>query len=126
MEWIAMAEYRRSLTRTMENLPSSTPIACEAVYSRARVALLSKLRATQPSISETALAAEQHAFEAAVRRLKAHRNAGIACATSCKLRGACREKSAKPTGWLSDALARPARNRENLSPDPSRRLIDPP
>jgi hypothetical protein len=65
-----MADYYSVVARAVSGLPSKTDEARRAVYERARTALQERLRTLDPPISETELANEQFALEAAIRRVE--------------------------------------------------------
>lgn len=66
-----MADYYPLLARAVATLPDSTPEMRRAIYERARKALLTQLRASDPPMSEESLEAESRALDTAVERLEA-------------------------------------------------------
>jgi predicted regulator of Ras-like GTPase activity (Roadblock/LC7/MglB family) len=133
-----MADYFKLLKRAVESLPRSTPHAREEVYHRARMSLVSQLRESPLAIPEAAIAGEQHALNDAIQRLEAHikkemqeltdntavdrhdapieSDAQETSAAATPLRPVKAEPPSpapKPSGWLSDLLARASRVDEN-------------
>jgi len=65
-----MADYYSVISRAVSGLPGNTYEARRALYDRARAALQETLRKHDPPLSEIALANEQSAFEAAIRKVE--------------------------------------------------------
>ncbi len=65
-----MADYHSVIARAVSGLPINTDQARRAIYDRARKALQERLRTHDPPISETELANEQFALEAAIRKVE--------------------------------------------------------
>jgi predicted regulator of Ras-like GTPase activity (Roadblock/LC7/MglB family) len=106
-----MARYYQLLTRAVGNLSTSTAEARKAVYQRARMALLSKLRAAQPPVSETTVAAEEHALDGAIQRLEAQiEKASQELAGSALALRPAQQEPRQEESWLSDSLARASRD----------------
>jgi predicted regulator of Ras-like GTPase activity (Roadblock/LC7/MglB family) len=130
-----MADYYQLLKRAVDSLPRSTPHAREEIYHRARMSLVSQLRDSRMAVPEAAIASEQYALNEAIHRLETQikkemqelsEGAAIdrheapiepetqeASAPPAALRPAkpepSRQNSTKPSGWLSDLLARASR-----------------
>ena len=66
-----MADYTQFLTRAVAALDPNTPEQRQALYDRARKALIDKLRAGDPALSNSDLAAESAGLEASIRRVEA-------------------------------------------------------
>ena len=64
------SDYYFLIARAISGLPSKTEEARSAVYERARTALQKRLSAFDPPISETDLAIERFALEAAIQRVE--------------------------------------------------------
>ena len=59
-----MADYQSLLTRAVANLPSSSPAAArQAIYDRARKALVTQLRTLRPPLPESDITREENALE---------------------------------------------------------------
>jgi hypothetical protein len=65
-----MTDYYSVVSRAISGLRGSTCEARRALYDRARAALQETLRKHDPPLSEIALANEQSAFEAAIRKVE--------------------------------------------------------
>ena len=70
-----MADYYSLLSRAVLALPESDKSARQAVYDRARSALVKQLTSIHPPIPETDIKREQQALEGAILKLEAERNA---------------------------------------------------
>ena len=67
-----MADYHSLLTRAVANLPSGgTPGTREAIYVRARNALIEQLRSLRPPLPESDIAREANALDAAIAKIEA-------------------------------------------------------
>ena len=67
-----MADYHSLLMRAVANLPSAgTPATREAIYDRARKALLEQLRSLRPPLPESDIAREANALDAAIAQIEA-------------------------------------------------------
>src|SRR6185369_13155059 len=66
-----MADYTQFLTRAVAALDPNTPEQRQALYDRARKALVDRLRGSDPALRNTDLAAEGAALEASIRRVEA-------------------------------------------------------
>lgn len=65
-----MADYYSLISRAISALPQPTTEARQAVYERARKALVNQLRNIQPPVAEADIAAEGRALEEAITRLE--------------------------------------------------------
>jgi hypothetical protein len=66
-----MADYHSLLMRAVANLPSGgTPATREAIYGRARKALLEQLRSLRPPLPESDIAREANALDAAIAQIE--------------------------------------------------------
>jgi hypothetical protein len=65
-----MADYYSVIARAISRLPGKTEEARGAIYELARTALQKRLRTLDPSLSETDLAIERFALEAAIQRVE--------------------------------------------------------
>jgi hypothetical protein len=65
-----MADYYSLLARAVAALPQSGPDARQAVYERARKALMNQLRSIQPPVAEADIASEGRALDEAIARLE--------------------------------------------------------
>jgi hypothetical protein len=71
-----MADYYPLLAKALAGLPSTTtPAARQAIYDRARKALIGQLRSLKPPLAEDVIAREEAALDAAVARLEGERGA---------------------------------------------------
>src|SRR5271170_4728215 len=62
-----MADYQSLLTRAVANLPSTGSAAArQAIYDRARKALLTQLRTLRPPLPESDIAREEKALDQAI------------------------------------------------------------
>ncbi len=67
-----MADYQSLLTRAVANLPSSSPAAArQAIYDRARKALLTQLRTLRPPLPESDITREENALNQAIAQVEA-------------------------------------------------------
>ncbi len=67
-----MADYHSLLTRAVANLPSAgTPATRQAIYGRARKALLEQLRSLRPPLPESDIGREESALDAAIAQIEA-------------------------------------------------------
>src|SRR5258707_15634345 len=66
-----MADYTQFLTRAIAALDRNTPEQRQALYDRARKALVDKLRSSDPALRNTDLAAESAGLEVSIRRVEA-------------------------------------------------------
>lgn len=66
-----MADYTQFLARAVALLDPNTIEQRQALYDRARRALVDKLRGNDPTLSDTDLAAESAALESSIRRVEA-------------------------------------------------------
>ena len=67
-----MADYHSLLMRAVANLPSAgTPATREAIYIRARKALVEQLRSLRPPLPESDIAREANALDAAIAQIEA-------------------------------------------------------
>jgi len=66
-----MVDYTPFLFRAVAALNPNTSEARRVLYDRARRTLVDKLRASDPTLSDTDLRAESEALEAAIRRVEA-------------------------------------------------------
>lgn len=68
-----MADYQSLLTRAVANLPaSSPPSARQAIYERARKALVTQLRSLRPPLPEGDIAREETALDKAIAAVEAN------------------------------------------------------
>lgn len=65
-----MADYYSLISRAIGALPQPTPATRQAVYDRARKALVNQLRGIQPPVADADIAAEGRALEEAITRLE--------------------------------------------------------
>jgi len=66
-----MADYHSLLMRAVGNLPSAgTPATRQAIYGRARKALLEQLRSLRPPLPESDIAREEKALDAAIAEIE--------------------------------------------------------
>lgn len=65
-----MADYYSLISRAIAALPQPTPDTRQAVYDRARKALVNQLRGIQPPVADADIAAEGRALEEAITRLE--------------------------------------------------------
>ena len=65
-----MADYYSLISRAISALPASSFDAREAVYARARAALVSQLKNIQPPVDEADIRAESRALEEAITRIE--------------------------------------------------------
>ena len=65
-----MADYYPLLARALDAMPERSPALRQAVYERARGALIGQLRSLDPPLSEDDIDLERNALEAAIRRLE--------------------------------------------------------
>jgi hypothetical protein len=74
-----MADYYPLLAKALAGLPNTTtPAARQAIYDRARKALIGQLRSLKPPLAEDVIAREEAALDAAVARLEGERGAPVA------------------------------------------------
>ena len=67
-----MADYHSLLMRAVANLPSAaTPATRQAIYGRARKALLEQLRSLRPPLPESDIGREERALDAAIAQIEA-------------------------------------------------------
>jgi len=66
-----MADYYSILKKTIASLPESNGSARRSVYSRARNAIVSQLKAYEPPLSPSEITAEQLRLEEAIRKVEA-------------------------------------------------------
>ena len=67
-----MADYQSLLTRAVANLPSPSPAAArQAIYDRARKALLTQLRTLRPPLPESDITREENALNHAIAQVEA-------------------------------------------------------
>jgi hypothetical protein len=66
-----MADYHSLLTRAVSNLPGEgSPATRQAIYDRARMALVTQLRSLRPPLPENDIAREESALDAAIARIE--------------------------------------------------------
>ncbi|RVU19803.1 histidine kinase [Methylobacterium oryzihabitans] len=68
-----MADYYPLLARALDALPDSSPEMRQAVYERARAALIGQLRSLDPPLSEDDIEAERTSLDGAIARLERER-----------------------------------------------------
>ena len=67
-----MADYQSLLTRAVANLPSTGSAAArQAIYDRARKALLTQLRTLRPPLPESDITREENALNQAIAQVEA-------------------------------------------------------
>ena len=66
-----MTDYHRLIARAVNGLDMSTAEARQAVYERARKALVAQLRFNQPALSKADIAKERLVLEEAIRKVEA-------------------------------------------------------
>ena len=99
-----MADYHSLLTRAVANLPSGgTSATRDAIYNRARKALLEQLRSLRPPLPESDIAREANALDAAI----------------AKIEGAYGRQDAAPASTPSPPAAPPPSPRPAASAPPS-------
>ncbi len=68
-----MADYQSLLTRAVANLPPSSPAASrQAIYDRARRALVTQLRSLRPPLPESDIAREESSLDKAIAAVEAN------------------------------------------------------
>ena len=72
-----MADYFPLISRAVANMGDSTAEDRRALYERAKLALVSQLRNSDPPIAETDIAREQIALEEAIRRVETEAAGGL-------------------------------------------------
>src|SRR5271170_2341092 len=78
-----MADYHSLLMRAVANLPSAgTPATREAIYVRARNALIEQLRSLRPPLPESDIAREANALDAAIAQIEARYGSQHAASSS--------------------------------------------
>ena len=77
-----MADYTQFLTRAVAALDPNTPEQRQALYDRARRALVDKLRGSDPTLANTDLAAESAALEAVDPSCRSGRGASRIASTA--------------------------------------------
>ncbi|MFM9152189.1 MAG: hypothetical protein ACKOPC_01035, partial [Methylocystis sp.] len=65
-----MADYYSLLSRAITALPQSNSEARQAVFERARKALVKQLTSIEPPIAEEAISKERRALEEAIQRVE--------------------------------------------------------
>ena len=101
-----MADYYPLLARAISSLPNSTRDSRDAIYQRARNALIGQLRSVEPPISEADINVERDALDLAVRRLEDEiARKSTASATATSLPASAAPSSAAPA---SSIAGRPA------------------
>ena len=104
-----MADYHSLLTRAVANLPSGgTPATREAIYDRARKALLEQLRSLRPPLPESDIAREANALDAAIAQIEARYGSQYAAPSSAPSPPAA--PSTSPPGGKPGARRRLRRN----------------
>ncbi|MEH3146643.1 MAG: histidine kinase [Methylobacterium frigidaeris] len=73
-----MADYYPLLARALDALPDSSPETRQAVYERARAALIGQLRSLEPPLSEGDIEVERTSLDDAIARLEQERGGGPA------------------------------------------------
>lgn len=130
-----MADYHSLIARAVAAIPQSSPDARQAVYERARRALLNQLRGIQPPVAEADIAAEGRALEEAIARIEielaakaAQPAAAPAAAPQSPQRAAEAAKPSEPApsardesaAWREAAAAAPPREAETGPREPQR------
>jgi len=78
-----MADYHSLLMRAVANLPSAgTPATREAIYMRARKALIEQLRSLRPPLPESDIAREATALDAAIAQIEAKYRSQVGASSS--------------------------------------------
>ena len=75
-----MADYYPLLARALDAMPDRSPALRQAVYERARGALIGQLRSLDPPLSEDDIDLERNALEAAILRLERDHGGAAAAA----------------------------------------------
>jgi len=102
-----MADYHSLLMRAVANLPSAgTPATREAIYVRARKALIEQLRSLRPPLPESDIAREANALDAAIAQIEAKYGPQYAAPSSTSLPPAA--SSPSPSGGKLGAAPPPS------------------
>jgi hypothetical protein len=100
-----MADYHSLLMRAVANLPGAgTPATREAIYVRARNALIEQLRSLRPPLPESDIAREADALDAAIAQIEAKYSPQQAAPTS----GQASPAPASPAGAKPGAATSPS------------------
>ena len=109
-----MADYQSLLTRAVANLPSGgTPATREAIYVRARKALIEQLRSLRPPLPESDIAREANALDAAIAQVEAKFGPQQAASSS------------NPSPRAARAASRAPRRRQRRNPPRRPRALNP-
>jgi hypothetical protein len=113
-----MADYHSLLMRAVANLPSAgTPATREAIYVRARKALIEQLRSLRPPLPESDIAREANALDAAIAQIEAKYGPQYAAASSTPVPPAA--SSPSPSGGKPGAAAPPPSPKPAAPPQPA-------
>ncbi len=103
-----MADYQSLLTRAVANLPSSSPAAArQAIYDRARKALLTQLRTLRPPLPESDITREENALNQAIAQVEAKFGATDAAHAGATPSKAPSSAPGQPAGERPAAAAAP-------------------
>ncbi len=123
-----MADFQSLLGKAVANLPNrGNPALRQAIYERARIALVAQLRRMNPPLSETDIAREENALQAAAQRLEAEIVAGVQADTPPLAAPAApaRATSPPPNGSSPSSTAAPSpklRPKAPKIPDPPQKM----
>ena len=109
--------YYRLIARTVKGLDRSSAQARNAVYERARKALVAQLRFNQPALSKADIAKERLVLEEAIRKVEAEAARKSRTETPTEPRSATPPAGAPDSGV--QAASGPRQNRANPSPTDS-------
>src|SRR5271154_6848089 len=113
-----MADYHSLLTRAVANLPSGgTPATREAIYVRARKALIEQLRSLRPPLPESDIAREANALDAAIAQIEARYGSQYVAPSSASTPPAAPSTS-PPGGSRAGASPKPAPPTAPAQPPP--------
>ena len=119
-----MADYHSLLTRAVANLPNaSKAVARQAIYDRARVALVTQLRSLRPPLPDSDIEREERALDKAIAQVELQ----FAPADAPREAPAeARSAPPQPSAPAPPAAARPTESRAPEPPPPSVAPATPP
>ena len=107
-----MADYHSLLMRAVANLPSAgTPATREAIYVRARKALIEQLRSLRPPLPESDIAREANALDAAIAQIEAKYGPPVRRSVRRSLAAGVRLARGRQAGRCAAAFAETRRSR---------------